>query len=420
MARGIYFSGDLVGLNQGMDSEERNRIASRTGNQAFLANLAGTTIGNATARRGQDTQERMVGMETDSRERIAGRNADVASQGNRFNFDAAMARNATDRERIGAALEEIRQRESEGLRVDERAKKALEAAALDNAAQRATMEKIAQINADAAGSRLSPRGAEAMFEQNAAIDEFNIMADATANAANLKAREGKLWGYNDTASARSINNAFLAMTPEQQAMVQIVDQTDATGKVVGKMFAPRKRTPIQMPGQAPRSGAPAPAPAPDIFNPTNNVPVLNLTNAPAGTNMFGGLLQPPQTQFTNAPATNRVIQAPRIVTPLSDIERGRRMPTNQVMAPLMPTNQVEVAEEDPYAGWVPTAVPFPYEDSVMPTNRPVFATPPIAAPSNDRGFTVMGETPLEIAIRQFGRNSVTEGLLNNLRRQPAQ
>jgi ribosomal protein S21 len=33
---------------------------------------------------------------------------------------------------------------------------------------------------------------------------------------------------------------------------------------------------------------------------------------------------------------------------------------------------------------------------------------------------VMGETPLEIAIRKFGRNSATEGLLNKLRRQPAQ
>jgi hypothetical protein len=478
MARGIYFSGDLVGLNQGMDSEERNRIASRTGNQAFLANLAGTTIGNATARRGQDTQERMVGMETDSRERIAGRNADVASQGNRFNFDAAMARNATDRERIGAALDEIRQRESEGLRVDERAKKALEAAALDNAAQRATMEKIAQINADASTGRLSSQGERAMFEQNAAIDDFNMMADATANAANLAARKNTSWfgpEFKTVTSQNELNKVYMGLPLEQQAMLQIVPATDANGKEIpggGVVFKARSRPKILPPGQAPLPGAPAPAPAPGpgIFNPTNSVGPLNLTNAPAGTNMFSGLLQPPQTQFTNAPATNRVIQAPRVVTPLSDIERGRRMPTNQVMAPLMPTNQVEMAEEDPYAGWVPTAVPFPYEDAPipermmgpeqtaalrgdpsldgrlrrgygsfpqaildgdpvfpiqpmaapMPASRPVFATPPIAAPRSDRGFPVMGETPLEIAIRKFGRNSATEGLLNKLRRQPAQ
>jgi hypothetical protein len=202
-------------------------------------------------------------------------------------------------------------------------------------------------------------------------------------------------------------------------LVQIVPKKNAAGKVIGTEIVPILRPLMPTPGQAPRPGAPAPTPAPDIFNPTNNVPVLNLTNAPAGTNMFGGLLQPPATQFTNAPATNRVIQAPRVVTPLSDIERGRRMPTNQVMAPLMPTNQVEMADEDPYAGWVPQAVPFPYEDSVMPTNRPVFATPPIAAPRNNRGFTVYNETPAEIALQVLaGNNRATLPILERLRRQP--
>lgn len=240
MARGVYYSGDLVGLNDAMASEEMNRIRARTANQGFLGQLAG----EATKRRGQDTEERIA----------RGRNeTDMGMQQSR----AGEQRYATDvaKERNGFALQEsIRNYQLERDKLAQIQANASSLNALDNRKLDALIEqnkeegkrlvKIAEMSLEASKNRYSPAGERAIFEANADIDSINEEAGSAAQIANLgldKAMEGTIPWYSKnpkgdpTKLARDLQ---LQLPATQQGLVQFDPAT--------KRFVPRLRQRMSM------------------------------------------------------------------------------------------------------------------------------------------------------------------------------
>ena len=279
MARSSYFSGDLVGINDAMASEELNRIRGRSSNQQFLGGL----VSESTKRRGQDTQERIAGGRNAAEERIAGgRNATELEMQNsrtgavRYATDAVKEKNASElqqaiqnyqleRERLG-------QFKANSVNLTALENRKVDAAILANADQGRNLVEIAKLNLEAAKNRFSPQGERAVFEANADVDAFNSDADAAADAANAtlsqKLDDEKPWLRTMSAetTAKWARAAYIGMSPEQQAQVELIQTVtkDANGKqIVTPSFRPRLRrrmslgTPPASQGSAPAAAAPA-------------------------------------------------------------------------------------------------------------------------------------------------------------------
>lgn len=397
MARGIYFSGDLAAINQAMDSEERNRIAGRAANQAFLTSLAQ----QATQRRGQDSQERMgrdrnqtifdtESMRTGSADRATAAQLEAARLQSGAQLDAARLLNERERQRIGVEADRVRALEAEGLRVDARAKAALEQQARDAEANRKQLGVLTAIQAVTSQRGMDPRLAGNVLEANLGIAERNQQAQALARMANQSARD-KEWGIFGEPELNDFTDTLKALTPEQQALLEI---QEAGGK---RSFVPRLMQPVQ-----------AQQPQADL---ASILRLLGMDQAPS-------IATPPIAPPAPNPQPSGVIPAPQPgatnrVTPLIDITRGG---TN---APLswngmtgqpgfrMPFTNAPTVREEPLVDQGP---PFVYTPQGPPLPRARYFPPPRRDPER-----VLLPSPLEtdydLPVRQgFNFNSLMEAL----------
>jgi hypothetical protein len=273
MARGVYYSGDLAGLNDAMASEEMNRIRARTANQGFLGQLAG----EATRRRGQDTEERIARGRNETemgiQESRAGEQR-FATQGNKERNAFALQESIRNYQLERDKLAQI-QANASSLNALENRK--LDALIKDNAARGKQLVAIALIQSQAMQNRVDPRIGVETAGINAGIEDQNQAAKSAAEIANLKAANSEWFGKP---TARDMEEVFSSLPPDQQALLSI--------DLNARQFNPRVR-----PSVDPRTGLPITpllqSPVPSVATPPisgNRVftpEALRLRNLPQGT-----------------------------------------------------------------------------------------------------------------------------------------
>lgn len=311
MARGVYFSGDLATLNDAMASEERNRIAARAANQGFLGGL----VRESTARRGQDTQERMSNRNLDVESQLGNRRADVserlgteqsaiARQQSQNALQQAILLNQRELQRIGVDAERVRVLEQQGVAGMDLEKQKLAQEAQLAKQREDSLLKVALIQAYSQQGRMDPRTSQAALEANLGIAETNQQAKSAADMANMSAR-GKEWGIFGDPEEGDFLAALKELAPEQQGLVEL-------GSVGGKRaFIPRQMAPIQAPQAGMdlaamlrlitgTNGAPSVA-TPPIVPPSTNDPLSLIRIIPApqprsqtnsAASIFRGRMQP--------------------------------------------------------------------------------------------------------------------------------
>jgi len=273
MYRPLY-SGDLAGLNVAAADQERNAIAARSGNQAFLQGLAQV----AAARSGQASQERMGAADRENRMAMA----QLADATNRYSTDTNAAlgrqRNANDllssiqrNEQALAQLMVERDRiaalERQGIATNQLDKDKLERATKQIADELANRLEIAKLQFSPDNRRIDPRVQNEILGQNAEIEDFNNRASSFADVLNARTKGRTLGMFGGVTP----EDTFKTLSPEEAALVQIAD--DPVTKT--RKFVPRMR--MKLPG-------------------------LNQQPAP---------VQPPQTNT-----------APRIVIPYNSVREG--------------------------------------------------------------------------------------------------
>ena len=272
MAYRPLYSGDLAGLNVAAADQERNAIAARSGNQAFLQGLAQV----AAARSGQASQERMGAADRENRMAMA----QLADATNRYSTDAsatigrqrnandllasiqrneqALAQLMTERDRIAAL-------ERQGIATNQLDKDKLERATKQIADELANRLEIAKLQFGPDNRRLDARTANEIIAANAAIDDSNQQAAGLAEVLNSRiGKTGGWMGFNRD----NADDIFRGLTPEQAALVQITEDAKK-----GRMFSVRPRARLGPDG---RPMAPAPAPTPPLQPPLQYQPRRNL------------------------------------------------------------------------------------------------------------------------------------------------
>lgn len=249
MASRPFYSGDLAALNTAAADYERNQIAARSGNQAYLGQLANVAL----QRRGQDVAERQAAADRDNRMALA----QLTDAGNRYAVDQQAAlgrqRNANDllasiqkNEQALAALtaerEKIAVLERQGIATNQLEKDKLERASKQIADELANRLEIARIQFNPDSQKVDPRVQNEILAGNMEIDSGNQQAAAYADVLNAKMK-GMIW--ND-----SPEDVLKGLTPEQAALVQITE--DPATKT--RKFAPRLRPRLAL---AQRPTAPA-------------------------------------------------------------------------------------------------------------------------------------------------------------------
>jgi len=270
MAYRPLYSGDLAALNVAAADQERNAIAARSGNQAFLQGLAQV----AAARSGQASQERMGAADRENRMAMA----QLADATNRYSTDANAAigrqRNANDllssiqrNEQALAQLMVERDRiaalERQGIATNQLDKDKLERATKQIADELANRLEIAKLQFSPDNRRLDARTANEIIAANAAIDDSNQQAAGLAEVLNSRIGKTGSWYNRDNA-----DDIFRGLTPEQAALVQITEDAKK-----GRMFSVRPRARLGPDG---RPMAPAPAPTPPLQPPLQYQPRRNL------------------------------------------------------------------------------------------------------------------------------------------------
>lgn len=275
MARSAYYSGDLVGLNDAMASEEMNRIRARTANQGFLGQL----VGESTKRRGQDTEERIA----------KGRNeTDLGVQQSRageqrYATDAVKEKNAfdlqNDIQRYQLERDKLAEIKANAASLNALENRKLDALIKDNATRGKQLVAIALIQSQAMQNRMDPRIGVETAGINAGIADQNQAAQAAAQFANLKADNAE-WDIFGKPTKGDMEQVFSSLPPDQQALLSI--------DLNARQFNPRVR-----PSVDPRTGLPVTpilqSPAPSVATPPisgNRVftpDQLRLRNLPQGT-----------------------------------------------------------------------------------------------------------------------------------------
>ena len=265
MASRPFYSGDLAALNTAAADYERNQIAARSGNQAYLGQLANVAL----QRRGQDVAERQAAADRDNRMALA----QLTDAGNRYAVDQQAAlgrqRNANDllasiqkNEQALAALtaerEKIAVLERQGIATNQLEKDKLERASKQIADELANRLEIARIQFNPDSQKVDPRVQNEILAGNMEIDSGNQQAAAYADVLNAKMK-GMIW--ND-----SPEDVLKGLTPEQAALVQITE--DPATKT--RKFAPRLRPRLAL-AQRPT----APALTPPVGT---NAPAASVTN----------------------------------------------------------------------------------------------------------------------------------------------
>lgn len=244
MAYRPLYSGDLAGLNVAAADQERNAIAARSGNQAFLQGLAQV----AAARSGQASQERMGAADRENRMAMA----QLADATNRYSTDTNAAlgrqRNANDllssiqrNEQALAQLMVERDRiaalERQGIATNQLDKDKLERATKQIADELANRLEIAKLQFGPDNRKVDPRVQNEILGQNAEIEDFNNRASSFADVLNARTKSSTL-GFGGVTP----EDTFKTLTPEEAMLVQVTqDPVTKTRK-----FAPRMR--MKLPG----------------------------------------------------------------------------------------------------------------------------------------------------------------------------
>ena len=249
MAYRPLYSGDLAALNVAAADQERNAIAARTGNQAFLQGLAQV----AAARSGQASQERMATADRENRMALA----QLADATNRYSTDTNAAlgrqRNANDllasiqrNEQALAQLMTERDRiaalERQGIATNQLEKDKIAALIKQAELNRDAQVKIAEQQFGV--PKVDARVTNELLAQNQDILAANALAEATAQSLNAK-RKGF---FRDTAPEKMIKD----LPAEELARVRIEKGA----------FVPRTNALFQLPSMGRPMAAPQPAPQP--------------------------------------------------------------------------------------------------------------------------------------------------------------
>lgn len=278
MASRPFYSGDMAALNDAAAAYERNQIAARSGNQAYLSQLANVAL----QRRGQDVQERQAAADRDNRMALA----QLTDSGNRYAVDQQGAlgrqRNANDLlktiqdneqalSKIMVERDRIAALERQGIMTNQLEKDRLEAAGRQIAAELTNRMEIAKLQFSPENRRVDSRIATEIIAGNAAIDESNQQAAGLAEV--LNSRIGKQGGFLGMGRDNA-DDIFRGLTPEQAALVQIVEDAKKN-----RSFGVRPRHRLGMDGRPVMAPPAAIPPAPVAAPRTNQVFQYNDMNA---------------------------------------------------------------------------------------------------------------------------------------------
>jgi len=273
MASRPFYSGDLAALNTAAADYERNQIAARSGNQAYLSQLANVAL----QRRGQDVQERQAAADRDNRMALA----QLTDSGNRYAVDQQGAlgrqRNANDllasiqkNEQALAALTAERDKiailERQGIATNQLEKDRLEKASKQIADELANRLEIARLQFNPENRRMDSRAQSEIVAGNMEIDAGNQQAAAFADVLNARLPRTLMRDRNP-------NDILKELTPEQAALVQIVEDAKKN-----RSFAPRTRPRISMDGRPVMAPPPQIPPTPVAAPRTNRVLQYNDLN----------------------------------------------------------------------------------------------------------------------------------------------
>lgn len=280
MAYRPLYSGDLAALNVAAADQERNAIAARSGNQAFLQGLAQV----AAARSGQASQERMGAADRENRMAMAqladattrystDTNAALGRQRNANDLLSSIQRNEQALAQLMVERDRIAALERQGIATNQLEKDKIAALIKQAELNRDAQVKIAGIQFNPDNRRLDARTANEIIAANAAIDDSNQQAAGLAEV--LNARIGKTGGWMGF-NRDNADDIFRGLTSEQAALVQITEDAKK-GRIFsvrprarlgpdGKPMAPAPPPPIQPPLQyQPRRNAVTPY---DVVNPS--------------------------------------------------------------------------------------------------------------------------------------------------------
>jgi hypothetical protein len=253
-------------------------------------------------------------------------------------YQAALAANAVKRQAVQVEADRIAALEREGIRVDAREKERVMIASQDAEKQRNALTAIAIIQANAAQGAINPRMAQAAFEADEGVNAINQTAKAAADLANRKAAENskswylpRSWEY---VSPDDADAAFNALTPDQQALVQL--------PVGGDFFTPRMQPRVRMPQQSAARGNVLLDLLPRLLGATNAAP--SVATHPIAQPTGPGDSMNPRLVNPARPASRQ-----QRVIPIQDIFRGLR--TNAVETPadraMVPSFEPGVATNEP-------------------------------------------------------------------------
>lgn len=270
MAYRPLYSGDLAALNVAAADQERNAIAARSGNQAFLQGLARVAL----ERRGQDVDSSKAAADRENRLAIAqlldattrystDSNASTTRQRNANDLLSSIQRNEQELARLMVERDKVAALERQGLSRDQTERDKLAKATQQIAEELKNQLEIAKLQFSPDNRRLDARTANEIIAANAAIDDSNQQAAGLAEVLNSRIGKTGSWYNRDNA-----DDIFRGLTPEQAALVQITEDAKK-----GRMFSVRPRARLGPDG---RPMAPAPAPTPPLQPPIQYQPRRNL------------------------------------------------------------------------------------------------------------------------------------------------
>lgn len=263
MAYRPLYSGDLAALNVAAADQERNAIAARFGNQAFLQGLARVAL----ERRGQDVDSSKAAADRENRLAIAqlldattrystDSNASTARQRNANDLLASIQRNEQELARLMVERDKVAALERQGISTNQLEKDKIAALIKEAELNRDAQVKIAGIQFNPNNRWLDPRTANEIIATNATIDDFNQQAAGLAEVLNARiGKTGGLWGVGRD----NADDIFRGLTPEQAALVQIKEDAKK-----GRTFSVRPRARLGLDG---RPMAPTPPPPPPPLQP---------------------------------------------------------------------------------------------------------------------------------------------------------
>lgn len=272
MAYRPLYSGDLAALNVAAADQERNAIAARSGNQAFLQGLARVAL----ERRGQDVDSSKAAADRENRLAIAqlldattrystDSNASTSRQRNANDLLASIQRNEQELARLMVERDKVAALERQGISRDQIERDKLAKATQQIAEELKNQLEIAKLQFSPDNRRLDARTANEIIAANAAIDDSNQQAAGLAEVLNARiGKTGGLWGVGRD----NADDIFRGLTPEQAALVQITEDAKK-----GRIFSVRPRARLGPDG---RPMAPAPAPTPPLQPPLQYQPRRNL------------------------------------------------------------------------------------------------------------------------------------------------